>query len=104
MNIDKLNPPKSLVIDGNLVENWKCWKQDFTLYIAATEYTKKPNPAKSSLLIHCIGQKGSETYNNFTFENQEDTLIHKKRIKKFKEYIAPRKNLTYSHFKFLTYR
>ena len=54
--MDGLTPPKPLIVEGNLVENWKRWKQDFTFYLRATEYTKKQ--VKSSLLLHCIGVKG----------------------------------------------
>ena len=32
----------------------------------------------------------SKKYNNFTFENQEDTLIYNKIIEKSEVYIAPR--------------
>ena len=56
-DMDRLTPPKSLIVEGNLVEKWKRWKQDFTLYLTATEYTKKPNQVKFSLLLHCIGEK-----------------------------------------------
>ena len=38
------------------------------------------------------------------FDNEEDTLVCDKIIEKFEAYIAPRKNLTYSWFKFLTYQ
>ena len=71
--MDRLTPPKPLIVEGNLVENWKLWKQDFTLYLATTEYTGKSNQVKSSLLLHYIGEKGREIYNNFTFDNEEDT-------------------------------
>ena len=34
------------------------------------------------------------------FDNEEDTLVYNRKIEKFEAYIAPRKNLTYSWFKF----
>ena len=102
--MDRLTPTKSLIVEGNLVEKWKRWKQDFTLYLTATEYTKKPNQVKSSLLLHCIEEKDREICNNFKFDYEEDSLVYEKRIEKLEAYIAPRKNLTYSQFKFLTYR
>ena len=71
--MDRLTPPKPLIVEGNLVENWKHWKQDFTLYLTATKYTKKPNQVKSSLLMRCIEEKGQEIYNNVTFDNEENT-------------------------------
>ena len=42
---------KRLVADGKVVENWKRFKQNFALSITLTEYTKKPDPLKTSLLL-----------------------------------------------------
>ena len=42
---------KRLVADGKLVQNWKRFKQNFTLSITLTEYSKKPDPVKTSLLL-----------------------------------------------------
>ena len=103
-DMDRLTPPKPLIVEENLVENWKRQKQDYTLYLTVTEYTRKPNQVKSSLLLRCVVEKGRKIYSNFTFDNEEDTLVYDKIIEKFEAYIAPRKNLTYSRFKFLTYR
>ena len=94
-DIDRFTLPKPLIVEGNLVENWKRWKQDFALYLTATKYSRKPIHVKSSLLLHSIGEKGQEIYNNFMFDNEEDTLVYDKIIEKFEAYIAPRKNLTY---------
>ena len=55
-----------------------------------------------SLLLHCVGEKGQEIYNNFTFDNDEDTLLQDKIIEEFGAYIACRKNLSYSRFEILT--
>ena len=65
--MDRLTPLKLLIVEGNLVENWKRWKQNFTLYLTPSKYTRKPNQVKSSLLLHCIGEKGRKIYNNFMF-------------------------------------
>ena len=53
-DIDRLTPPKPLIVEGNLVGIWERSKQDFTLYLTITEYTKKQNQVKSSLLLHYI--------------------------------------------------
>ena len=101
--MDRLVHPKALVLEGNLVENWKKWKQDFTIYMTATEYDGKDEKIKSSLLLHCIGEKSREVYHTFNFEDGEE-LIFNKIIEKFDEYFAPRKNITYSRYNFFTYR
>ena len=86
----RLTPPKPLIAEGNQVENWKLWKQDFTLFLTATEYTKKPNQVKSSLPLHCIEEKGWEIYNNFTFDNEESTLVYNKIIENSRLMLLPR--------------
>ena len=85
----RLTPPKPLIVEGNQVKNWKLWKQDFTLYLTATEYTKKPNQVKSSLPLHCIEEKGQEIYNNFTFDNEESTLVYNKIIENSRRMLLP---------------
>ena len=44
----------------------------------------------------------SKKYNNFTFENQEDTLIYNKIIEKSEVYIAPRVLIFLSNWKDLS--
>lgn len=102
--MDRLLPPKQLLLEGNLVENWKRWKKDFTFYLTATEYDTKADNVKSSLLLHCIGDKAREVYDTLTFDEDGDNLKLEKILEKFEAYLAPRKNITYSRYKFLTYR
>ena len=35
-------------------------KQDFILFTTAREYDEKPDNVKSSLLLHCIGERARE--------------------------------------------
>ena len=58
--MEKLSPPKPLSLTGNLLENWKKWKQDFDLYMVAALYEDKGDKIKASLLLHCIGEKARE--------------------------------------------
>ena len=76
--MDRLQPPKPLIMEGNLLQNWKLWKQEFNLFMVATECTEKSDQVKTSFLLHCIGE--------------------------FEAYFGPRKNVTFSRFKFFTYR
>ena len=46
-----------MIVEENLVGIWERCKQDFTLYLTITEYTKKQNQVKSSLLLHYIREK-----------------------------------------------
>ena len=101
--MDRLSPPNTLVMEGNLLQNWKKWKQDFIIYLAATESTKKPDETKSSILLHCIGEKGREVYNTFNL-TEENSLNFEAIMTNFDKFFEPRKNVTFSRFKFFTYR
>ena len=102
--MDRLLPPKPLLLEGNLVENWKRWKKDFSFYMTATEHDDKADNVKASLLIHCIGDKAREIYDTLTFDADGDDMKLDKILEKFEAYLAPRKNVTYSRYKFFTYR
>ena len=102
--MERLLPPKQLLLEGNLVENWKRWKKEFAFYMTATEYDSKAYNVKSSLLLHCIGEKAREIYDTLTFDVADDNMKLDKILEKFEAYLAPRKNITYSRYKFLTYR
>lgn len=96
-----LKAPKELCFDGNLNENWKVWKQELTLYITATEKTKKSDEIKSSILLSCIGKKGREVYNTFTIDD-ENKMKFDIILAKFEQFFSPRKNVTFLRYKFLT--
>ena len=70
----------------------------------ATEYTEKAEQVKTSLLLHCIGERAREVYNSFTFQSEADSMNYTKVLEQFEAYFGPCKNVTYSRFKFFTYR
>ena len=71
---------------------------------AATEYDDKADNAKASLLLHCIDDKAREIYDTLTFDADDDNMKLDKILENFEAYLAPRKNVTYSRYKFFTYR
>ena len=72
--MDKLDPPEPLSFEGNVRENWRRWKQQFELYLVATESDGKSEKVKSSSLLTCIGKRASEIYNTLTFQIEEDKM------------------------------
>ena len=96
--------PSSISFDGNVSENWRQLRQQLTRYLSATEKDAKSDKIKSSVLLHCIGEKGREIYNCFTFESNDDKMKFSKILEKFDEYCNPRKNLTFLRYKFFTCR
>ena len=102
--MDKFNPPSPLVLEGNIREHWKNWKQELQLYMVATESDGKPDKVKSSILLTCIGPQAREIYNTFSFANNEEALNYEIVLQKFEEYCMPRKNVTFLRHKFFTYK
>ena len=91
--MDSLKSPKLLNLGGNLLQNWKSWKQDFIIFITAAEYDEKPDNVKSSLLLHRIGERAQEVYNTFNFSTTADSMKLEKIMKQFEAYFNPKKIL-----------
>ena len=97
------SPPQPLTFNGNVSNNWRGWKQELTLYLDATESSDKSDKVKSSIFLTCIGKKGLEIHNTFTFDSDGDNMKLDQIIQKFDSYCAPRKNLTFLRYTFLTF-
>ena len=102
--MEGLKTPKPFTFDGNVAERWKQRKEEFEWYLVATESDTKPEKVRAGILLHCLGPKGKEIYNTFTFDTAEDRVKYTKIKEKLEAYCVPRINLTLQRFKFLTYR
>lgn len=54
--MDKLSPPSSMLLTGNLSENWKRFKQRFNIYLAASGAEGNNEKLKAHILLHVIGE------------------------------------------------
>ena len=72
--------------------------------MVAAEYDGKSEKVKASLLLHCIGDKAVDVYNTLVFDAEGDNMKYAKILEKFEAWLAPRKNITFSRYTFLTYR
>ena len=102
--MEKFRPPDPLIFEGNLSDLWDRWKQQFELYLVATESHEKTEDIKTSILLTCIGKHGIEIYNTFTFSDEADKLKLKPVLEKFEAYCKPRKNITLLRHNFLTHK
>ncbi|KAL3999170.1 nuclear receptor co-repressor 2 [Sarotherodon galilaeus] len=101
--MEGLKPPAGLdLLQGNLSENWRRFRQRFELYLAATGGASKPPKVQSSLFLHVAGEEAVEVYNTFTFAENGDENKLMKIMEKFEEYCNPKKNITYERYKFFT--
>uniref|UniRef100_A0A6P7FZV3 Uncharacterized protein LOC114334479 n=1 Tax=Diabrotica virgifera virgifera TaxID=50390 RepID=A0A6P7FZV3_DIAVI len=92
-------PPESLILDGNISENWRKFSQKFDLFMIATDLTSKPESKKLAVLLSLVGDEALELYNTFTFAEDEDRTVTCVK-KKFEEYCSPKKNVIFERFKF----
>ena len=102
--MDKLEPPQHFLFEGNVSHTWKLWLKQFRFYLTATEKDNKDDKIKTSMLLTCIGQKGREIYETFTFDSADDEMKLEPVLSKFSDYCNPRKNVTILRHKFFTYR
>ena len=93
--MDKLEPPSSLIFDGNVAEQWQIWHQELELYLTATESHEKNDKVETSILLTCIRKKGREIYNTFAFTEKGDKVILDVVLEKGEEYCNPRANITF---------
>lgn len=107
-----LPPPSSLVLTGNVAENWRKFKQRFEVYLEATGANVKSQKTQTSVLLHVIGEEAVEIYNTFTWDIvdrdqaviADQNMILEHVLAKFDGYCTPRKNLVYEMHKFFTYK
>ena len=101
--MDKLEPPQPFSCDSNASQSWKLWLKHFSFYLVATEKNTKGDKIKTSIFLTCIGQKGREIYETFTFEPGDEMKLAPV-LHKFSEYCNSKKNITILRHNFFTYR
>ena len=105
MKMDRLKPPSEFSFeDGNKSNAWKSWKKSLQFFLVATKINEESNAVKTSTLLTCIGKKGIDIYDTFTFNTEEDKLKLDVVLQKFDTYCEPRKNTTMMRYKFLTHK
>ena len=100
--MDKLEPPKSLILTGNLAENWRRFKQQFEIYQIASGLDKKDGKVQAMALLHVVGIEALEVYNTFQWDTEGDNVKVDKIMEKFERHCNPRKNLTFERHLFFS--
>ena len=62
-----------LVLEGNLSEKWRVFKQNFDVFATAIEIEKKPEPVRIAIFLNAIGSDALETFNSFGLTNEQKT-------------------------------
>uniref|UniRef100_A0A3P9HQ00 Gypsy retrotransposon integrase-like protein 1 n=1 Tax=Oryzias latipes TaxID=8090 RepID=A0A3P9HQ00_ORYLA len=99
--MDKLSPPTSMQLTGNLADNWKRFKQRFNIYLAASGAGNGDEKLKANILLHVIGEDALDIFNSFQLDEANVTLAEL--MTKFEEYFVPTQNVTFERYKFFTH-
>lgn len=65
VEMDQFKPPTTITFDGNIKEKWRKWRQQFEIFMKATEGGKKDAAVQIAMFLNCIGDEGLEIYNSF---------------------------------------
>ena len=102
--MDHSKAPSAFSFEGNISKAWKSWKKAFGFFLVATETDGKSENIKTSTLLTCLGAKGRDIYDTFTFVNDEEKMNLHVVLTKFDNYCEPRKNTTIVRHQFLTHK
>jgi hypothetical protein len=73
-----------LSLAGNITDNFKRFKQNFEIYLAATEKDTKDGRTKVNILLNIIGEEGVEIFNSLNLSDQ-DNQNYEKVIEEFEK-------------------
>lgn len=85
---------------GNVDSNWRSFKQQFELYMAAVGLDSKSDARKIALLLTVAGPQAIEVFNTFEFATPDDRNKYDEVIEKFQAHCSPRKNTVYERYVF----
>lgn len=86
--------PKPLSMQGDVLKNWQTFRQQFEIYMKATESDSKPMAVQVAIFLNTIGEEGLEAYNKLDLADESDDLEMIKA--KLEEHFTPRKNTVWN--------
>ena len=73
---DSFHKPSALNFDGNTLENWRRFKQQYQIYLTALGSEKKDDSIKIAMLLKFAGEDAIDVFNTFQFpEGDENNKI-----------------------------
>ena len=98
-------PPANLDYDAvqDLPKAWERWREQFEIFLDATEASTKEDAIKVNILLNLIGPKGMDIYRTFTYTTEGDNKKLNKVFEKFEEHVKLHKSVTVNRFLFFKY-
>ncbi|XP_078364053.1 uncharacterized protein LOC144648334 [Oculina patagonica] len=85
-------PPPLEVNSGNVSENYKRWKRQMEVYLAASGASAKDDKIQTAIILNCAGPQVLEVYDNIVWENAEDKHNPAKVLEALENCCNPRDN------------
>ncbi|KAL5017694.1 hypothetical protein ScPMuIL_005222, partial [Solemya velum] len=93
-------PPQLDINTGNVPENFKRWKRQVEVYLAASGGEQTDNAVKTAIILNCAGTHVLEIYDQFTWEEDTDKDDPVKVLEALQKYCNPRDNEVLESFRF----
>ena len=69
--MDDLKAIDALSLNDDIAENWRRWKQRWSLFVIASGAHEKVENIQCVTFLHMIGEDALNIYDTFTFQNNE---------------------------------
>ena len=94
-----ITPPNSLKFEGNNLEHWPLWKQQWANYVVISRLDTQSQDYQTAMLPNSIGTDALKVFNGFVFAPNEARDVSTI-IRKFDEPIIGQLNETYERYRF----
>jgi hypothetical protein len=95
-----IKPPGPLLIDNNVLDNWKLFKQKWQFYSVISKLGRQPPDYQVALLLHTLGDAALRVYNGYHFDTPEAQRTTEQIIQAFDNFAIGEVNETYERFVF----
>ncbi|XP_022797624.1 uncharacterized protein LOC111335894 [Stylophora pistillata] len=85
-------PPQLDINSGNISENFKRWRRQVEVYLAASGATAKEKQIQTAIILNCAGNDVLEVYDNLTWNEEGDKDDPEKVFEALEKYCNPRDN------------
>ena len=66
-----IKPPNSLNFEGNKLEHWPLWKQQWANYVVISRLDTQSQDYQTAMLLNSIGTDALKVFNGFVFAPNE---------------------------------
>ncbi|XP_037813721.1 uncharacterized protein LOC119604894 [Lucilia sericata] len=101
IKMDFVKPVSSLIIEGNVAENWRKFKQNFEIFLEAADLSGEPDQRKVAVLLNAVGEDGLELFQTFNLSS-ENKKKYQEVLAAFENFCVPEKRIVYERFLFFS--